>query len=514
MSICIKPDCLKPDNSDNTLFCQSCGSELLLEGRYRVIKLLGGGGFGQTYEVTDTFQSNSRVLKVLINNQSKAVELFQREAEVLKSFQSPGIPKVDADGYFIYFPRDTQQPLHCLVMEKIEGLDLYEYLLQRGGRPINQKVAVQWMKEIITILQQVHSQNIFHRDIKPANVMLRANGRIALIDFGTARSVTSTYYAAQSEGKVTGIMSPGYTPLEQMNGQAVPQSDFFALARTFVYVLTGKEPTHSGIYDSYHDEVRWRHHIKDISPKFADLIDRMMARSPSQRPQNTGEILQVLYEIENTISPSTPIPDLASSVPETEVPYYRKSNQTQNSYQAPPKYPQQQPTPQYQQPTQPSPQIQYNQQYPNVAKESSISNNDIKYANFWKRFAAALIDGIILYIVSYIIGFILGVLYVSLLDTRAGLQGIAFILGIVINWLYYANMESSEKQATLGKQALGICVTDTHGERISFGQATARHFGKFISSIILFIGYIMAAFTEKKQALHDMIAGTLVIDKK
>ncbi|MEM7556128.1 MAG: RDD family protein [Cyanobacteria bacterium P01_A01_bin.84] len=513
MSLCINPDCSKSNNSDNTLFCQSCGSELLLEGRYRVVSQLGGGGFAKTYEVSDTFQSNTRVLKVLINDQTKAVELFQKEAEVLKSFQTNSIPRVDADGYFVYFPRDSQKPLHCLIMEKIEGLDLYEYLLQRGGRPINQKVAVQWMKEIITILQQVHSQNVFHRDIKPGNVMLRANGRIALIDFGTARSVTSTYYAAQAQGKVTGIMSPGYTPLEQMNGQAVPQSDFFALARTFVYLLTGKEPTHSGIYDSYNDEIRWRHHLKDISPKFADLIDYMMARSPSQRPQNTGEILQVLHEIERTQSQSTPIPDNSSSVPETEIPWGQ--NPQQNPYQVPEQqHFQQQKPPQYQQQTQPSPQIQYNQQYPHVAKESSISNHDIKYANFWKRFAAALIDGIILYIVSYIIGYIFGFLYASLLRTTAGLAGIAFILGTVINWLYYAKMESSEKQATLGKQALGICVTDSHGERISFGKATGRHFAKFISSIILLIGYIMAAFTEKKQALHDMMAGTLVIDKK
>ncbi len=80
-------------------------------------------------------------------------------------------------------------------------------------------------------------------------------------------------------------------------------------------------------------------------------------------------------------------------------------------------------------------------------------------------------------------------------------------------WLYFALMESSVKQGTLGKMALGIIVTDANGNRISFGRATGRYFGKIISGAILCIGYIMAGFTEKKQALHDMIAGCLVVNK-
>jgi uncharacterized RDD family membrane protein YckC len=87
------------------------------------------------------------------------------------------------------------------------------------------------------------------------------------------------------------------------------------------------------------------------------------------------------------------------------------------------------------------------------------------------------------------------------------------LLRMVLNWLYYSLLESSAWQATLGKKALGLEVTDLDGNRISFGRATGRFFAKFISSIILGIGYIMAGFTEKKQALHDILAGTLVIRK-
>jgi len=87
------------------------------------------------------------------------------------------------------------------------------------------------------------------------------------------------------------------------------------------------------------------------------------------------------------------------------------------------------------------------------------------------------------------------------------------IISTILQWLYFSLMESSAWQATLGKKALGLTVTDLEGRRISFGRATGRYFAKIISSLILFIGYIMAGFTEKKQALHDLIAGTLVLRK-
>ena len=87
------------------------------------------------------------------------------------------------------------------------------------------------------------------------------------------------------------------------------------------------------------------------------------------------------------------------------------------------------------------------------------------------------------------------------------------VISAVLKWLYYALLESSSWQATLGKMALGLQVTDLEGRRIGFGRATGRFFAKIISGIILYIGFIMAGFTEKKQALHDMIAGTLVVKK-
>lgn len=306
MSICINPNCQNSQNQDTLLFCQSCGSELLLDGRYRVMRQLGGGGFGKTYEVNDWVphtlgkpQNSVKVLKVLAHNHPKYVELFQREVQFLARFNHPGIPKVEADSYFTFKPHGYPEPLHCLVMEKIEGLDLKEYISRRGTG-ITQKQAMQWLFQLVAILGKIHAENFFHRDIKPSNIMLRSDGQLVLIDFGTAREVTNTYMSKQSAGQVTELFSAGYSPLEQLNGQAVPQSDFFALGRTFVYLLTGKAP--SEFYDSYIDELKWRSAVPSLSPQFGEFLDRLMARLPSQRPQSAEIILQQLERLYQTLS--------------------------------------------------------------------------------------------------------------------------------------------------------------------------------------------------------------------
>lgn len=156
------------------------------------------------------------------------------------------------------------------------------------------------------------------------------------------------------------------------------------------------------------------------------------------------------------------------------------------------------------------------------------------YAGFWLRFVAALIDGIVIGIVQWIIMLpILALFGISMFSlsqfadfsnmdesSQSGLISMMvsayaaiIVTSTIIKWLYYALMESSSKQATLGKMAINLKVTDLQGNRITFLNATGRFFSKIISSMILMIGYIMAGFTEKKQALHDIIAGTLVVQK-
>ncbi len=129
-----------------------------------------------------------------------------------------------------------------------------------------------------------------------------------------------------------------------------------------------------------------------------------------------------------------------------------------------------------------------------------------EYAGFWLRVAAYILDGIIVSIPVYLI---YGTVGGSFLEPNL----VARLVGVVIAVAYFVYFESSERQATFGKQAVGIYVTDMNGERITVGQALGRYFGKIISALILLIGFIMAGFTEKKQALHDIMAGTLVLRK-
>ena len=145
----------------------------------------------------------------------------------------------------------------------------------------------------------------------------------------------------------------------------------------------------------------------------------------------------------------------------------------------------------------------------------------MQYAGFGLRFVAYIIDNVILYIVtilaSALVGGVLGFFVGFAGGTTESAEPLFELVGgglaIVISWLYYALQESSPKQATLGKQAMSIVVTDLSGQRISFGTASGRFFGKILSGLILAIGYLMIAFTEKKQGLHDILAGCLVVKK-
>jgi uncharacterized RDD family membrane protein YckC len=142
----------------------------------------------------------------------------------------------------------------------------------------------------------------------------------------------------------------------------------------------------------------------------------------------------------------------------------------------------------------------------------------VGYGGFWIRVVAIIVDGIIVRAVTWPVSMIFG------LGGPAGMMGFphgalglhlfgsGLVLMLVIfgSWLYEAFMLSSPYQATLGKMIFGMKVTDLYGNRISFARATGRHFAKWLSGMILGIGYIMVGFTERKQGLHDMLAGTLV----
>jgi len=312
MSLCINPVCPKPNHPNNhqNRFCQSCGSHLELLGRYRVTCLLSDKtGFSKVYEAYE--QDTPKILKILqenLSNEAKAVELFQQEVTVLEQLKHPGIPKEDS--YFQYQTRNGLI-LHCIAMEKIDGYNLEQWLKQQQNYPISQQQAVAWLKQLVEILDLVHSKQYLHRDIKPSNIMIRYPlgkgwGDLVLIDFGTASEITKTYQDQLSNSdKMTALMSSGYSAPEQMNGQAVPQSDFFALGRTFIFLLTGYHPL--DMYDIQLNLLHWQNHVIQISPLLLNLIDWLTALDIEKRPTNTQEILQRLEEVESQLIETTVI---------------------------------------------------------------------------------------------------------------------------------------------------------------------------------------------------------------
>jgi len=301
MSYCINPNCRHPENPPTIKFCQSCGSKLLIDERYRVLSVLGQGGFGKTFEVRDR-DGTRKVLKVLTYIEPKGVELFQKEANVLQRLKHPGLPKVEPDGYFTFKPNDTTNSLHCLVMEKIEGKNLLQWLENQNHQPIDSQLAIDWLTQLTEILNLVHNQNYFHRDIKPQNIMWRSNGKLVLIDFGAVREFTET--VQRTNGEVTRISSAGYTPHEQKNGKAEPRSDFFALGRTFVYLLTAQQPINLQ-EDPRSGKLIWRTLATQASKPVADLVDDLMAYFPNGRPKDTQVLLQRLVKMVDRTSTST-----------------------------------------------------------------------------------------------------------------------------------------------------------------------------------------------------------------
>jgi len=169
-----------------------------------------------------------------------------------------------------------------------------------------------------------------------------------------------------------------------------------------------------------------------------------------------------------------------------------------------------------------------------ISPEDSSGDSVVKpvnYAGFWLRAGAFIIDHYVIWTpCSLIIIFLIPPIVTNLTPSDPQQSGIGFFgpgfdfgliatFGLAISlyvlafWLYYALMESSVRQGTLGKMAVGLKVTDLDGNRISFGRASGRTFAKIISALIIFIGFIMAIYTEKKQGLHDMLAGCLVVKK-
>lgn len=291
MSYCINPQCSDRQNSDNATSCQACNTQLsLYGGRFETLAKISKPDHNPASEVFKVVDyrddRRSKVLKTLTDNASEFTTRFDREIEILKKSKNSGIP-----AYIIDFalPSAPNRPeLHCLVMEWIEGEDL-EVWLQTNGKLAYEHIALNWLNKITITLAYLHSQNHFHRDIKPSNIMLRDNGELALIDFGIVREITNT---VDRYGASTHAYTPVYAAPEQLTGNAVPQSDFYALGKTFVQLLTGQRPISNEL-----DLNRWEYETAFPTSGIITLINWLLQEDLDLRPQTPAKILETINYI-------------------------------------------------------------------------------------------------------------------------------------------------------------------------------------------------------------------------
>ncbi len=304
MICCLNPDCHNPPCPDDTKFCLSCGTPLVLLRRYRPIQQLSSGGFGKTYLAEDIDKFNERCVIKQFAPQAQgtgalriATRLFEDEARRLQQLgEHPQIPTL-----FAYFEQDSQL---YLVQQYIEGQNLRDEL-ELEGLSNEQKIR-ELLLELLDILKFVHQQNVIHRDIKPENIIRRrGDGKLVLIDFGASKQLSATVSAKQG----TKIGSFGYASLEQMeNRQVYPASDLYSLGATCFHLLSGVKPWELWKKQGYSWVSNWQLHLRQpVSQELECILDKVLQEDYQQRYQSAEEILQDLHS-QAPLPPNIPSP--------------------------------------------------------------------------------------------------------------------------------------------------------------------------------------------------------------
>ncbi|ABW30647.1 serine/threonine protein kinase [Acaryochloris marina] len=281
----------------------------LLDQRYRVTAVLGAGGFGQTYIAEDTRRPGNPqcVVKHLKPASSDtqfidvARRLFRTEAEMLEKLgRHDQIPQLLA-----YF---EDQKEFYLVQEFIQGQPLSDEMPL--GQPLPEAQVLGIVQEILNVLHFVHYHQVIHRDIKPDNLIRRrADGHLVLIDFGAVKEIrTQIAPAGQSVGYTVGIGTQGYMPGEQLSGRPRLNSDIYAVGMIGIKAMTGVEPIQLP-FNEQTAEIQWRSLAPQVSPRFAEILERMVRSQFNTRYPSVADVLQDLQLL------SQPIP---AAIPPTE----------------------------------------------------------------------------------------------------------------------------------------------------------------------------------------------------
>ncbi|MGC9503489.1 protein kinase domain-containing protein, partial [Baaleninema sp.] len=276
----------------------------LLNQRYDILHALGSGGFGETFLAEDTQMPSGRrcvvkQLKPVTDNPEiyqLVQERFQREAAILEEL---GSHHGQIPALYAYF---RENDLFYLVQEWIEGQSLAEYICTHG--PMRESSVRAMLTSLLSVLEYVHSRQIVHRDIKPDNIMLRSsNLEPVLLDFGAVKETMGTV-VSQSGNPTRSVVvgTPGFMASEQAIGRPVYSSDLYALGLTAIFALTGKTPQEFPT-DPATGSLLWRNDAPNITPSFANAIDRAIQSHADRRFLNAREMRDALNTGSNTAPP-------------------------------------------------------------------------------------------------------------------------------------------------------------------------------------------------------------------
>ncbi|MEH2120748.1 protein kinase domain-containing protein [Nostoc sp.] len=282
----------------------------VLQNRYRIIQILGQGGFGRTYLAEDQRRFNELcAIKELISTATealawkKAQELFNREAAILYQIEHPQVPK---------FRERFEQDQRLFLVEDYVAGQTYRTLLaerQAVGKTFTEAEVLQLIQLLLPVLEHIHSRGIIHRDISPENIILRdSDAKPVLIDFGVVKELAERLRSPNSPMPATTVGKLGYSPSEQMQtGGAYPSSDLYALAVSAIVLLTGKEPR--DLFDENQLTWNWQRWVR-VNPRFAQVLNRMLNHIPSDRYQSAANVSQALQ----LAQPSVPSPNNVSNL--------------------------------------------------------------------------------------------------------------------------------------------------------------------------------------------------------
>ncbi len=287
---------------------------MLLNYRYQVIRVLGSGGFGETFLAEDTQMPTKRrcvikQLKPVADNPQVyqlVQERFQREAAILEEL---GEGNSQIPSLYAYFCEDGQ---FYLAQEYIEGQTLAEKLRQHGT--LSEASVTEILVSILPVLNYVHSKGIVHRDIKPDNILIRnSNQQPVLIDFGAVKETVATVVTASANSSQSIVIgTPGFMPSEQTAGRPVFSSDLYSLGLTAIYLLTGKFPQELSTNPST-GEILWRQYALNVTPCFAAILDKAIQPFAPQRYNSASLMLRSLQSL---VAPKIqPNPTLISAPP-------------------------------------------------------------------------------------------------------------------------------------------------------------------------------------------------------